>query len=220
MTSTRRWNWEAALVPCWGEYRHVPFARGLCLLFPFLVAAALRTRRDVYEIDILISYLVILAVYTVIYGLAGDWMLQRATRQDATATPPSPSILRGALHALRSLVLVVAGFAIIVVAEALRPHVHQKSNIVSMKADLRNLVTAQEAFFTENGRYASTMDSLLYEPSPSVSVSVLRADSISFAAEASYPDFDTRCRISVNSSEGTPVDSLDGVPVCERSSDR
>jgi hypothetical protein len=220
MTSTRRWNWEAALVPCWGEYRQVPFARGLCLLFPFLVAAALRTRRDVYEIDILIAYLVILAVYTVIYGLAGDWMLQRATRPDATATPPSPSIRRGALHALRSLVLVAAGFAVIVVAEALRPQVNQKSNIVAMRADLRNLVTAQDAFFTENGRYASTLDSLIYEPSPSVSVSLLRADSISFAAEASFLAFDTRCRISVNRGEGMPVDSVAGVPVCERSRDR
>jgi Tfp pilus assembly protein PilE len=220
MTSRRRWNWEAALVPCWGEYRQVPFARGLCLLFPFLVAAALRMRRDVYQSDIVIAYLAILAGYTVVYGLAGDWMLQRATRQDATATPPSPSILRGALHALRSLALVVAGFAIIVVAEAFRPHVNQKSNIAAMKADLRNLVTAQEAFFTENGRYASTMDSLLYEPSPSVSVSLLRADSISFAAEASFQRFDTRCRISVNRGEGMPVDSLAGVPVCERSGGR
>lgn len=220
MTNRRRWNWEAALVPCWGEYRQVPFARGLCLLFPFLVAAALRMRRDVYESDIVIAYLAILAGYTVVYGLAGDWMLQRAARKDSSATPPTPSTLRGALHALRSLVLVAAGVAIVVVAEALRPHVNQKSNIVSMRADLRNLVSAQDAFFSENGRYASTTDSLLYEPSPSVRVSLLRADSISFAAEASYQGFEPRCRISVNRSEGMPADSLAGVPVCERSGGR
>ncbi len=220
MKSPRRWNWEAALIPCWGWYRNVLIARVLSVLFPFLVAAWLRMGdvADVYDLGI--ASLVVWAGYGLVYGLAGDRMLQFSAPKDAGATPSSPLLLRRVLHAPLSIVLGALGLMIVVGAESNRPHMYPKAYKATMKADLRNFVTAQEAFFSDYGHYASTMDSLMFEPSPNVSVSLLRADSTSFVAEASYRDFAPRCRIFTGTDgvPGTPVDSLDGLAVCDESS--
>lgn len=72
-----------------------------------------------------------------------------------------------------------------------------------MQSDLRNLATAQEAYFAEHTTYAAGHDALAptYRASPDVTVVVLGGDSSGWAATARHTTLrDVTCRIRV----GTP----------------
>jgi hypothetical protein len=72
-----------------------------------------------------------------------------------------------------------------------------------MQSDLRNLATAQEAYFADHMTYAAGGDALapIYRPSPDVSIAVLGGDRSGWAATARHAALrDVSCRIRV----GTP----------------
>ncbi len=213
--SARRFNWEAALVPCWGWLRRVPIAQWLSLPFPFVVIAVLGTERTLYTKDLVIGFAVPSVLYGALYGLAGDWML-RKSREKKLSTAPEPRLTVGRViwHVIFTAMMLAVAFVIVIAAIASN-HGHESAVRGAMKADLRNLVTAQEAHLADFGRYASTLDSLEFQPSSNISVSLVHGDSSSFAAEASYRNVAQRCRISIGKWAGAPVDSLDGVLVCD-----
>ena len=62
-----------------------------------------------------------------------------------------------------------------------------KANAMSMKSDLRNLATAQESYFFENGVYTTDAAALVYIKSPGVSVTIGAADGGGWSAEATHP---------------------------------
>jgi hypothetical protein len=65
-----------------------------------------------------------------------------------------------------------------------------------MKADLRNLVTAQQAYFDEHGRYATTLDTTRFRTSTGVVVDSIVVTPKGFRARASYPERITEhCRV-------------------------
>jgi len=69
-----------------------------------------------------------------------------------------------------------------------------------LKSDLRNMATAQEAYFSDHFVYAETTDQLDFQASRSVSVE-LRADATAWAARASHelnPDY--KCALFVGES--------------------
>lgn len=215
MGTARRWNWEAALVPCWGWLRRARIAQWLSLPFPFLVIAVLGTERTLFTKDLVIGFAVPSVLYGVLYGLAGDWMLRKSRNgTDGEAAASNLSVGRVIWHVFFTALMLTLAFIIVIVAIA-SPHKHETAVRAALKADLRNLVTAQEAHLADFGRYTSALDSLEFRPSSNISVSLLHADSMSFAAEASYRDVAQRCRISVGKWVGAPADSLDGALVCD-----
>lgn len=85
----------------------------------------------------------------------------------------------------------------------------EKAYIATMKADLRNLVTAQEAYFADNSAYTTALTTGQYQPSSGVTYTVDGVGSGTFTATASYTGGTTRtCTISVGSGAN------DGEPIC------
>src|ERR1700674_5626057 len=62
-----------------------------------------------------------------------------------------------------------------------------KANLAALKSDLRNLVTAEEAYFYDNAAYTSTLATLTFQTSPGVVLSVVTATASGFAAQATHP---------------------------------
>ena len=90
----------------------------------------------------------------------------------------------------------------------------EKAYIASMKADLRNLVTAQESYFADNVTYTSTMGNLSYSMSAGNTVSVTGATGTGWSATAKNNGTTKTCGIFVGA--GTPPISgqNEGEPKC------
>ena len=87
----------------------------------------------------------------------------------------------------------------------------EKAYIASMKSDLRNLITAQEAYFSDNNStYASSTTALstTYKASSGVTVTVGTVTNTGWSATAGHTSTAKTCKISVGGSatnEGEPV---------------
>lgn len=89
----------------------------------------------------------------------------------------------------------------------------EKAYVASMRSDLRNIATAQEAYFSENnGRYASTTTALgtAYKSSAGVTVTIYGVSGSVWRARASHVASSADCRIRFN----TGITD-DGVVVCQ-----
>lgn len=85
----------------------------------------------------------------------------------------------------------------------------EKAYIATMKADLRNLVTAEEAYFADNSAYTTSLATTQYQPSSGVTVTIPSVGAGTFYAVASYTGGTTRtCTMAVG------YGGNDGEPVC------
>ena len=97
-----------------------------------------------------------------------------------------------------------------------------KAYTAAMKSDLRNLVTAEESFFSDSGRYATapaanaTTPGLQFTPSTSVNLTTPIAIGQGFwAAQVTHsqiPNF--TCGIGVNTPNPIVTTAGDGEPAC------
>src|SRR6267142_1819449 len=62
-----------------------------------------------------------------------------------------------------------------------------KANAASLKTDLRNLSTAEEAYFFENSGYTNTIGNLSFRSSPGVVLTIVDATSSGWSAVATHP---------------------------------
>ncbi|HVT38334.1 MAG TPA: prepilin-type N-terminal cleavage/methylation domain-containing protein [Gemmatimonadaceae bacterium] len=87
----------------------------------------------------------------------------------------------------------------------------EKAYIASMKADLRNLITAQEAYFSDNNAaYAASTGAMgtNYRASAGVTVVISGVTNTGWAASATHPSTAKTCQITLgggSTQEGTPV---------------
>lgn len=87
-----------------------------------------------------------------------------------------------------------------------------KAYVASMKSDLRNLVTAQESYFTENNsQYAQAVTDLgtAYRPSSAVTVTLGTVTNTGWSATAAHSASTKTCALSIGGSA-----TADGTPVC------
>jgi hypothetical protein len=86
--------------------------------------------------------------------------------------------------------------------------------VASMKADLRNLLVAQEAHFADNVTYGSLSDlANYYSTSAGVSVTVVADGGRGWSAEARHSSSSRRCVIAVGSLHINTA-ATEGEPVC------
>ena len=88
----------------------------------------------------------------------------------------------------------------------------EKAYIASMKSDLRNLITAQEAYFSDNNStYASSTAALgtTYKASSGVTVTMGTVTNTGWGATSSHTSTAKTCSIAVG---GTSTN--EGVPTC------
>ena len=86
----------------------------------------------------------------------------------------------------------------------------EKAYIAAMKSDLRNLVTAEEAFFSDSVKYTSDPTQLNFRPSTGVTVTVTSGGTgTAWSASSLHTALGTRsCWIAVGqgaTSEGEPI---------------
>jgi type IV pilus assembly protein PilA len=87
----------------------------------------------------------------------------------------------------------------------------EKAYIASMKSDLKNLVTAEEAYFADNMTYGDlTALSALFHETSGVTVNVTSADGTGWAATASHGSTSVTCAIAV----GAAATGAEGEPTC------
>lgn len=90
----------------------------------------------------------------------------------------------------------------------------QRAYLVSMKSDLRNLVTAQEAYASAGGGYATAPSQLSYATSPGVSVTILSADSSGWSAKAVHTATTKTCGIYMGTAAAPIAGGGAGEAVC------
>lgn len=62
-----------------------------------------------------------------------------------------------------------------------------KANLASLKSDLRNLATAQEAYFYQHTTYTSNLAALNLQPSPGVTFTFGVANGAGWSAKVTHP---------------------------------
>jgi type IV pilus assembly protein PilA len=89
----------------------------------------------------------------------------------------------------------------------------EKAYIASMKSDLRNLVTAEEAYFADNVTYTGTLTNLNYNVSAGNTVALQSPSGTGWAASASNNATLKTCQIFVGSASITGL--VEGAPTCQ-----
>ena len=93
----------------------------------------------------------------------------------------------------------------------------QKAYLASVKTDLRNLVTAEEAYFSDNTTYTTALATTQFNPSKGNTYHVTAASGTGWAATAtntylvgaSIPG----CHVAIGSGETTATEN-EGAPYC------
>ena len=94
----------------------------------------------------------------------------------------------------------------------------EKAILSTMKGDLRNLVTAQEAYSAESATYyGGTVPSaqLLYSPSQNVTITIAAADNVGWSATATSPAVAGKtCAIFVGNAAPLAPATTNGLIAC------
>ena len=92
-----------------------------------------------------------------------------------------------------------------------------KAYITAMKSVLRNLVTAEEAFFSDSLRYApDTLSGMKYAPSTGVRMPTITTGSGYWSATTSHTQLAGQsCAIAMNTSNPINAAAGEGEPVCK-----
>jgi type IV pilus assembly protein PilA len=94
-------------------------------------------------------------------------------------------------------------------------NIREKAWVAGMKSDLRNLVTAQEAYFADNVTYASTTTNLNIIASSGNTMAITGSSGTGWSATISSPQTAKTCGVFVGN--GTPPISgeVEGAPTCQ-----
>ena len=90
-----------------------------------------------------------------------------------------------------------------------------KAYITAMKSDLRNLVSAQESFFSDSSRYTSSLTSLGFKNSTGTIAPSITVGSGYWTATNAHTQLTaTSCGIAVNTTNPVVATAGEGEPAC------
>ncbi len=84
----------------------------------------------------------------------------------------------------------------------------EKAYVAAMKSDLKNLSTAQEAYFSDAQMYTTTLTTAQFAPSTGVTVNITSGTGTGWAANSSHTGTSKTCAIAVGGgalNEGEPI---------------
>jgi prepilin-type N-terminal cleavage/methylation domain-containing protein len=91
-----------------------------------------------------------------------------------------------------------------------------KANAASLKSDLRNLSSAQEAYFFENSAYTTSVTNLTMHTSPGVVLTIVDATSSGWSAVATHPaSFPLTCALFMGQVTALPPATVEGLIGCQ-----
>jgi type IV pilus assembly protein PilA len=92
----------------------------------------------------------------------------------------------------------------------------EKAYVAQMKSDLRNLVTAEEAFFADSVKYTSTITQLKYKQSTGVWTPTITVGAGFWTASVTHTAIVGKsCEIALNTANTLVPTAADGEPVCK-----
>ena len=92
----------------------------------------------------------------------------------------------------------------------------QKANVATMQVALRNLGQAEETYFAEHGAYSSVIDSLNFQPSAEMVLTVVEATNTGWSAMITHPQAMSRkCAFFLGSATPVPPATNQGSLACE-----
>jgi prepilin-type N-terminal cleavage/methylation domain-containing protein len=93
----------------------------------------------------------------------------------------------------------------------------QQAYLATLKEDLRNLVTAEEAYFSDYTTYTNSLTTTQYNPSAGVTYTVTGASGTGWAATATHVGLVgasiAGCHVALGASETTATEN-EGTPYC------
>jgi len=91
-----------------------------------------------------------------------------------------------------------------------------KANASALKSDLRNLATAEEAYYYDTQSYTSAIGTLSFATSPGVVLTVTNATGSGWAAIATHPaSYPLTCAIFFGNVAPTPPATVEGLIGCQ-----
>jgi prepilin-type N-terminal cleavage/methylation domain-containing protein len=135
-----------------------------------------------------------------------------------------PSLLEMAMHRNRRqgftlielLIVVVIIGILAAIAIPKFANTKEKAYVAQMKSDLRNLVTAEEAFFADSIKYTPTISQLKYKQSTGVSTPTITIGAGFWTASITHTALAGKsCEIAVNTSNTLVTTAGDGEPACK-----
>lgn len=91
-----------------------------------------------------------------------------------------------------------------------------KANAAALKSDLRNMATAQEAYFYENGAYTSNIGSLNFNPSPGVTFTFGVATPGGWSATVTHPQaYPIQCALFMGGAPALAPATIEGLIACQ-----
>jgi prepilin-type N-terminal cleavage/methylation domain-containing protein len=91
-----------------------------------------------------------------------------------------------------------------------------KANLAAMKSDLRNLATAEESYFYDNGAYTPVLSSLTFQTSPGVVLTVVSATASGFAAQSTHPQsYPVTCALFIGNVSALAPATVEGLIGCQ-----
>lgn len=125
---------------------------------------------------------------------AGRGTAIAACRVEAYLGPPVSERNRGFTLIELLMVVVIIGLLVSVLIPKFA-NSRDKGFQAAMKADLRNLASAQESYFYDHQTYTTSLSSLSFTGSRGVVLSVSEASGGGWSAEASHPNSSKRCYV-------------------------
>jgi len=92
----------------------------------------------------------------------------------------------------------------------------ERAFLASMKSDLRNLATAEEAYFYDNATYATSLASLVsFNASTGTVVTINQATVAGWSATASRPGLARQCYLFVGNVSPVGAATIEGQVTCQ-----
>ena len=91
-----------------------------------------------------------------------------------------------------------------------------KAYYTAMKSDLRNLASAEEAFFSDSARYTANLGSLQFASSTGVTTPVVSTYTGAWSATLQHSQLPgAECGIGINTTNPTVTSAGEGEPACK-----
>jgi prepilin-type N-terminal cleavage/methylation domain-containing protein len=91
-----------------------------------------------------------------------------------------------------------------------------KAQAAALKSDLHNLATAQEAYLFETGTYTTDKTLLQFNSSPGVTVDIITASGMGWAAVATHPaSFPLTCALFNGGVTPPAPATIEGIVACQ-----
>ncbi len=227
------WNWAAALVPFWLSFRRMPLGVAVYANEVFLIVLLTGWLQGPMGQDVALGLAVVIVFGGI--GVAQGGLATAAYHERARAAVRRARVRFGADHAAAAAALahhaprltplslaihvIVSVLVFLVLSAAVitfLPHRHDESVAYRalVRSDLRDLVSAQELFFADSLRYATTLAALQFRGTQRVEIEIVFASAEGFRAVARHPRSAEVCEVWVGAVPERRPGSTETVPIC------